>query len=450
MLDSDGILAVLPMGAGKTAAALTAIERLRRSGDLRRCIVLAPPRVAATVWHAEAAMWEHLTDLKVVPVAGPVEKRERLLTGDGHVFVVSVNNIRWLFDWLRDNRKNRHISPEWYFDLLVIDEVSRLRDPKGSWSKEARRNAVRFRRVWGLTGTLRPNGWIDVWAPVEIVSGSTSKFGRSFFKWRAAHFAQTDYQGYKWEVRDDTSLRFIEREVNYWSLRLDEADLPETAGLRTIDHAFEPPEYMMVPYRQMQKELLARLETISKDSTVVQVAAANLAVATIKLSQITSGFLYEGGAATGTPRTVHKIASERRFAFDEVLRKIDYANAVVAYNFKETLQLLKTRYGAVDVREDGAVERWNAGEIKMLAIHPASAAHGLNLQHGGHHLIWYEGTWSAELYAQAIKRLDRPGQTQTVYVHRLIARGTVDELQVLRVEGKIADQDAAIRALGVV
>jgi superfamily II DNA or RNA helicase len=217
--NAAGVQVVLGMGGGKTAAALTAIADLLAEGSIRGALVLAPKRVAETVWPAEPGKWEHLRDvIHLVGVFGPPAKRQAALEQPGNVYVVGLENVIWLLDELRDLQRRCPERYEVLTDLLVIDELSKLKDPRGVMSKALRKaTKTMFRSVWGLTGTPRPNDWQDVWAPLQIISGGEA-FTGGFDDWLWTHFLpKVDYAraGSRFVVG-----RCAPRPCRCWSVRL--------------------------------------------------------------------------------------------------------------------------------------------------------------------------------------------------------------------------------------
>jgi SNF2 family DNA or RNA helicase len=427
---------VAPMGYGKTAVAMTAIGELIVDGEISCALVVAPKRVAQLVWPKEKGEWTHLQKLRVVTVDGTPEQRlKKLFRTPGDIFVVGIDLIPWLCNLLKPLADDHPL-----FQLLVIDESSRLKNARGVWSKAMRKIAPRFKMRWGLTGTPRPNGYLDQFGPLSVITAD-KLWGRSYDRWREEHFMATDYQRRNWEIRQDHIPR-VEMDIRRYTATVDPSDLADVPELVVRDHWVELPEDIMDDYRRMERKLVAEIG----DDVVV---AANAGVSTIKLAQMVQGFLYN------EDKSALWIHDAKLDVLKDMIEKLDGAPALIAYEFQEDLARLRTvwpelRWLGAGTSDSQAAQNeadWNAGRLPLLALHPAAAGHGLNLQHGGHQLIWYGMTWSAELYDQTIKRIHRQGQKERCFIHRILARHTLDEAKVLRVEQKITSQEAFKRYL---
>ena len=446
---STGLQLVMAMGGGKSVSTLTAIVDLLAARTIRAAIIIAPVRVALATWPNEISSWEHTQHLDAVVLAGSPEKRLKLLKEQHDIYICSIDNLVWLIDALRKFAKT---DPRW--DMLVIDELSRFKSPRGERAKKLNRFVANFGAVIGLTGTPKPNGWEDQYMPLQLVSAGTAWNTSGFDAWRKAHFTQMDFHGYRWEVRQN-ALPYIRKVIDDWTLTIppDQAtDIPFNSG----------PEFdVIVPLTKAQKEDLASLEEelivelggegvdLLDDSEEV-VAALSQATASGKMAQICQGFLYQDG------ETVQTYGKAKLDALKDLLAGIDGENVMIAYHYRHDLETLRNLFGqdvptlGSNTSEDDAtrwINEWNEGKVPVLLFHPASAGHGLNLQHGGRRMIWYAMTWSPEMYAQACKRLARPGQTQPVYVHRLVADFWLERHRIQRVESKMADEADFIQTL---
>jgi hypothetical protein len=458
LYESDATQFVAPMGYGKTAVALTAIGELITDKIIRRALTIAPKRVAQLVWPQEQKLWRHLHDLRVKPITGgSLERAQKLMENDADVYVIGVDHVPWLVQLLRNVPAEHPV-----FDCLVIDELSRFKNPRGVWSKGMRAIASKFRIRWGLTGTPRPNGYIDQFAPLSIISANRL-WGKSFDPWREQHFIATDYQRYNWEIRPD-HVALLEKDIDLYTATVSDDDLEELPELVLRDHWVDLPEIVGVNYKQMEKKLAAEIEA----ETVV---AANMGVATVKLAQVVQGFLYgeqkQGhdphgvkealleGFRYGKYRQAHYLHGVKEALLEELVEDLSGDPVLIVYEFHEDLSRLRKKWPDLRWLGQGTTDRqardnkrdWNARQLPMLALHPAAAGHGLNLQHGGNQMIWYGMTWSAEMYEQTIKRFHRQGQKQRCFVHRILARDTIDEAKLLRVDQKLTEQEAFRRYL---
>lgn len=443
MKTSAGVVVVLGMGGGKTACALTAVSDLIDSGVIRAAIVIAPKRVALSTWPREIEQWEHLAHLSVGVMGGTLANRAAVLREKHDVYVCGIDNLPWLLDELKTLPSHPGL------DQLIIDELSRFKNPRGARAKTLNKFSTRFGAIWGLTGTPRPNGWEDLWMPLQIISKGLA-WGRPFDPWRTAYFEPLDYHGRKWRVREIT-LPLLQRTVDAWSVTI--------APSETVDVPFvSGPDFdIIVPLSpaakgdadSMERELMIAL---GREGTLADVdpgddavvVALSQAVASGKLSQIMQGYLYREGEA------VQHYDANKSDALVDFVADLDGEPLIICYWYQEDLAMLQELWpgmphlgaGVSDKKADQTIEDWNAGRLPLLALHPASAGHGLNLQFGGSRMLWYSMPWSPELYAQTVKRLARPGQTKPVFVHRMLADHPYEQLRLRRVEEKIdAEQE---------
>lgn len=455
LYESNATQFVAPMGFGKTAVAMTAIGELIIDEVIDCALVIAPKRVAQLVWPNEQKLWKHLQFLRVKPIIGlPWKRQQDLLHGaamsHADIFVVGVDNVPWLVSVLRTTPRDHPI-----FQCLVIDELSRFKNPRGVWSKEMRKIAGLFRIKWGLTGTPRPNGIIDQFAPLSIISANTL-WSRSFDKWRNENFYATDYQRYHWAVQPGRIAQ-LEADISKFTVTVDVSDMPDLPELVVRDHFVELPRTVMKQYKEMETDLILDpvfdeiLDTGNFQGPIV--VAANMGVATIKMAQIVQGFVYSEEDETG--RVANYLHGAKEALLEELVEDLSGDPVLIVYEFQEDLERMKAKWpdlrwlgeGTTDAQAAENEQLWNMGLVPIMALHPASAGHGLNLQHGGHQMIFYGMTWSAELYDQTIKRFHRQGQKEHCFVHRILARDTIDEAKVIRVENKISAQEAFKRYL---
>lgn len=438
---STGLQLVVGMGGGKTICSLTAIVDLLAERIIRSAIILAPVRVALTTWPNEISSWKHTQHLDYVVLAGTPAKRLKLLKEQHEVYICSIDNLVWLIDALRKFAKD---DPRW--DMLVIDELSRMKSARGERAKKLNRFSERFDAVIGLTGTPRPNGWHEQWMPLNIVSGGEA-WGTGYDGWLEEHFKAIDFQKRQWEIRPEHIER-VQKVIDDWSMTIphDEAtDIPFNFGSEQ-DVLVPLTKAQKTDLDSLEKELLVELGIDGADlldpseEVLVALSQAN---ASGKMSQICQGFLYKDG------ETLQTYGKAKLDALNDLLEGANGENVMIAYHYRHDLETLRARFGqdvptlGSDTSEEQAAEwinAWNRGEVPVLLFHPASAGHGLNLQHGGRRMIWYCATWSPELFAQACKRLARPGQKDPVFVHRILADHWYEHRRVQRVESKMADE----------
>ena len=454
--ERDAAFLMAPLGAGKGAAALTAFAELVRDGHRRHALVIAPKLVAETVWPQEVAAWPHLQYLRVVVLNGGPESRRALLRGAAtrDVTVIGINLIPWLVNELASMADDDPL-----FDMLVIDETSRLKNPTGKWSRALLKVAGRFKTRWGLTGTPRPNSSMDLFMPAAIVTDG-ALWGRAFIPWQKQHFRPVDYFEREWVARPGAEER-IATDFGTIAMTVADADMPDLPPVNVVVASVELPDEAMAAYKTMQRQLFAAVEehaaATGEEVEEHTIEAVSPMVATGKCAQLANGFLYDEG--NETPVTIHSIKINW---LRELVESLDGEPLLIAYEFIEDLRTIKRelRYIRHDIEDvpalgDGTSAReakklvaaWNAGELPLLAFHPASAGHGVNLQHGGSRMAWLSPSWSAELTEQAIARIYRPGQTRHVTIHVCVAAGTVDEMKRDRVIGKMSAQEAFRRHL---
>lgn len=417
----------LDMGLGKTSVTLTAIARMMDDFEIGKVLVIAPLNVARTVWSEEAAKWDHTKHLRVSKVLGSNERvRMEALQQTADIYVINRENVAWLVGKL---------GRKWPFDMVVIDELSSFKSQKSERFKALRRVLPKVRRLVGLTGTPTPNGLLDLWAQIYLLDQG-ERLGRTMTTYRNTFFDAGSRNGhivFEWKLKP-----FAEEAIYQ---KLDGL----CVSMKSANHLTLPEcVYNIVPvqlsaemmwYRQMKKEQVVELG--GKDIT-----AANAAAMTGKLLQITGGAIYDDA---------HGVEICGRMKLDmleEIIESAQGKPVLVFYQFRHELPRLLERFPkAVALKDAKDVERWNEGKIPVLLAHPASAGHGLNLQQGGHIAVWYTLTWNLEHYQQANKRLHRQGQKETVIIHHLVAKGTIDEKIMRVLEGKASVQDAVMEVL---
>jgi SNF2-related domain len=438
LYERDAACLVAPLGAGKGAAALTALAELIRDRHRRHTLVIAPKLVATTVWPQEIASWPHLAHLKIAVLDGsPERRRARLATAPAReVTVIGVDLVPWLV------RELAAVADEHpLFDVLIVDETSRLKDPSGKRARALLKVAGRFKTRWGLTGTPRPNSSRDLFMPAAIITDG-ALWGRAFVPWQKRFFRPRDPFGREWVALPGAEDR-IAADFGTVAMTVADEDMPDLPPLNVVVTPLKLPDAVMATYKGMARELFAEVEGRS-------IEAASSLIATGKLAQLANGFLYDVGA--DDPVHVHDLKIDW---LRELVESLDGEPLLIAYEFIEDLRTIRRAFGAVPAlggptpaREAAQlIAAWNAGALPLLAFHPAAAGHGINLQFGGSRIAWIAPSWSAELTEQSIARIYRPGQTQHVTIHVCVATGTVDEMKRDRVIGKMSAQDAFRRHL---
>jgi hypothetical protein len=417
LLNTPRSMVLAPVGAGKTAMTLTAIERALSTGAARRVLVLAPKRVVTDVWPVEAPKWAPSLTLAVA-IGSPGE-RLAALASDAQVVVTNYDNLQWL----AKQRLN--------FDAIVFDELTRLKNPSGARFKALEKVIEPMKIRWGLTGSFTSNGLEDVFGQCKIVDQTL--LGRSKGAFLQQYFYCVNREHQEWTPVPG-SLEKVMARIKPATFLLDPGDysdtLPPLHTVPVVTQLFD-----RAPYDAMKKNFVA----IFPDSRAL---AINAATVTGKLQQMASGFVY---GDTGT----EWFSNHKLVRLDELLEENQYAPTIIVYNYQAELATLKARYGAraVTLEDDRAIERWNAGKVELLLLHPRSAGHGLNLQHGGCKMVFLSLPWSLELYEQTIGRLHRSGQKHAVWCYVFMAEQTIDEKIWAALADKRSVSDIAQEAL---
>lgn len=423
---------LLPMGLGKTAPTLFAIEELMHDHfEILKVLVIAPPRVAMSTWSDEIDKWDglHLTYSKVV---GPnKKKRIEALNQEADIYLVNNENLVWLIDYLREQGK------EWPFDMVVIDEWSKYKSSKTRGFRALKKIMPLTTRFVGLTGTPNPNGYTDLWSQMYLLDAG-KRLSETLTAFRERFFVPGRRNGhvvYEWFLRDGAKDS-IDKKMSDVCFSLSTEDwitLPE----RT-DHIVEVElsESVMKKYKQFERDSILPL---TDDNAIVGVSAG---VVTNKLLQFSNGAIYD------EDKNVVHIHDEKLDALDELLDQANGQPVLVFYSFQHDYDRIKARHPEaqkLDNEED--LKKWNAGKIPLLVCHPASIGHGLNMQSGGNIIVWFGLTWSLELYLQANARLHRQGQQSKVFVYHIVAKGTVDNHVMKSLETKNMTQQSLLEAL---
>lgn len=434
----------LDMGLGKTVVTLTVLNRLiYEEFALNRALVIAPKRVAEDTWSREAGKWDHLRGLRVVKVLGTAAQRAAALAQDGDVYVINRENVVWLVETLGAN---------WPFDGIVIDELSSFKSARAKRWKALRRVAGMATYVYGLTGTPAPNGYIDLWPEIYLLDRG-DRLGRTLGAFRDTYFSPGAHKGhvvYEWRLKPGAKER-IDAKLSDLCLSMSKADwldLPAciyntvevqlSAEARAIYDRFKA-EKILPLLHGAEGLRLAEDTGENYDAAVIGDMAATVSG---KLLQMANGAVYDEDGA------VFHIHDEKLDALEEIAEANPNQPLLVFYAYRHDLTRIQERFPkAVKLRDSETIRDWNAGRIPMLLCSPASAGHGLNLQEGGHIIVWFGLPWSLELYQQANDRLHRMGQTQAVIVHLIVARGTYDERVVDVLAGKEATQKGLLDAL---
>ena len=419
----------LDMGLGKTVITLTAIQNLiYDSFEVRKVLIVAPWKVAESTWQDEAKKWEHL-DLKFSTVLGNVRQREAALQKEADCYVINRENVVWLCLYYKFQLP---------FDMLVIDESSSFKNPMAKRFRALRKCRGCFRRTVILTGTPAPNTLIDLWSQIYLLDGGAA-LGKTLGGYRDRYFVPDKMNGhivYRYKLKNDQAEKDIHDAIAPLCMSLKAEDYIRLPKRMDNVIRIELPEKAKKVYEKMAEELV--LGVGEPD----EITAVNAAALSNKLLQMANGRVYTD---EGKVVDIHMAKVE---ALQEIAEANEGKPILVFYAYKHDLEALEKKF-TLSKRLTGVEElrAWNAGKIPMLLAHPASTAYGLNLQTGGHIIVWYGLTWSLELYQQANARLYRQGQEKPVVIHHLVSKGTVDEQVMKALSTKAAGQDALMAAM---
>ena len=415
----------IDLGLGKTATALTAIADLIDEFDVKRVLVVAPLRVASKVWSDEAQKWSHLKHLRIRTAVGAQKNRISAVNDKkADVVTINVENLIWLEEILGRNNP---------FDMVVVDEASMFKSRATKRFKSLVRLSRSARRIVLMTGTPSPNSYADLWAPFYILDGGERLY-RTKGQFLNTFFTQLDRDGYKFGLKKGAA-EVIHTRIGDITMTMKTADYLKMPD--RFDHTVEVEldEAQRAVYEEMEKESIVELN----GSEVKAITAASLAN---KLMQFANGQVY------GEEKSVHQLHDSKMRALRTLIDEA-HEPVIVWYNFTSDRDAILREFPqAIALKKDlKVIDQWNRGEIPILVMHPASAGHGLNLQHGGRIMVWYGLNWSLELYQQACARLHRQGQTKPVLVYHLIAKGTIDEMVFGVLRRKDSTQESLLKAM---
>jgi SNF2 family DNA or RNA helicase len=431
LYEHDRAMVLAPVGAGKTMITLTAMDAMIKDGHVKRWLVVAPKRVCTDVWPIEAPKWSK--NLKLAIAVGTPKQRNDAFNSDANVIVINYDNLQWLADVCGVTGDNLLV------DGLVFDELTKLKNPSGARFKAFDKIIKGVPIRWGLTGSFTSNGLEDVFGQCKIID--LSLLGRSKGAFMQTYFVLINKEFGEWAPRVGSLAKVMDK-------------------IKPATFVLEPGEYKdkLPPLHvvEVRCDLSDRkpYEKMKADFVALGVAAINAGVVTGKLQQMASGFVYDTRKqASETPGKFDSTTTAVWFSphkfdrLEELLDENQHANTIIVYQYQEELAELKRRFNPTTLDDDRAIERWNAGQVRLLAVHPKSAGHGLNLQHGGCHMVFLSLPWSLELYEQTIGRLHRSGQAHAVWCYVMITNKTVDEKIFAALHDKRAVSDIAMEEL---
>ncbi|MBY4982327.1 DEAD/DEAH box helicase [Streptococcus suis] len=425
---------ILDMGMGKTATTLSAVNELMFDRfEVAKVLVIAPLRVANTVWSDEIEQWAELRHLRYSKIVGTPKQRKVALQKDADIYIVNRENLPWLVE---------QCSPYFKWDMVVIDELSSFKSWQSKRFKAFMAMRPYMKRIVGLTGTPSSNGLMDLFAEFKVIDGG-ERLGRFIGEFRSRYFEEGRRNGnivYEYIPMDYAECQIQDKisDITISMKALDYLDMPDLISTKKLVRMSEKEKEK---YSQFKKEyVLSELDGL-------EVTAANAASLTNKLVQLSNGAVYSDD------HTVVPLHEQKLDALEDILESANGETVLVAYWFKHDLariigrlEKLKVKSRVLKTEED--IREWNKGNVPVGLLHPAGAGHGLNLQKGGHHLVWFGLTWSLELYQQTNARLWRQGQeAETVVIQHIVTEGTIDEEILKALENKDAQQERLIEAV---
>ena len=415
----------LDMGLGKTASTLTVISDMLDGFTANKVLVVAPLRVANSVWRQETRLWEHLKHLRISVCTGSEKARRGALALDADVYVINRENMPWLVE---------NYGAKWAFDVVVIDESSSFKNASSKRFKALRKMLPHIDAMILLTGTPSPNGLLDLWAQMYLIDYG-ERLGRTLTGYKQRFF-EADYFGRKFDLRPGSADKLhglLSDKIVHMNAD-DYLDMPARIDLTVgVDL---PPE-VMSNYLDFERTMLAEIDGEEVEATTAAVLAN-------KLLQYANGALYTNAAGSWAEAHGAKLD-----ALAEIVEDNPGETMWVAYNYKSDLERLVKRFPQARVldKKQETIDAWNRGEIPMLLAHPASAGHGLNLQNGGALCVWFGLNWSLEYYQQFNARLHRQGQTRPVRIAHIVSNNTIDQRVLGVLQNKNATQKSLLDAL---
>ena len=416
---------MLECGLGKTITTLTAVSDLMYDYfEISKVLIIAPLRVGLSVWKQECDKWEQLKYLRCSIAIGSADEREKALKADADIYIINRENVEWLVN-------SGHID----FDMVVIDELSSFKSHQSKRFKALRKVRPKFDRIVGLTGTPAPNGLIDLWAEINLLDMG-ERLGRYITGFRDEYFKPDKRNGaivYSYKPLVNAEKRIYEKisDICISMKAADYIEMPER-----IDNVYEVEmnDKEMKLYRKLEKEMFLPFA----DGDIDAVNAASLSN---KLLQLANGAVYDEN------QNVKKIHNRKLEALEDLIEASNGKSILVYYGYKHDKDRIAEKFNIREIKTERDICDWNNGKIQIALAHPASCGHGLNLQKGGSTIIWFGLTWSLELYQQANARLYRQGQNNTVVVHHIVTKGTVDEDVMTALNDKDMGQASLMEAI---
>lgn len=425
IINNPACALMLDMGLGKTVITLTAIRILLFDYfEISKVLVIAPLRVAQDTWSKECEKWDHLKKLKISKILGSEKDRRSAVVNKADIYIINRENVEWLC-------KNYKFD----FDMVVIDELSSFKSSTAKRFKALRKVRPKVKRIVGLTGTPAPNSLMDLWSQINLIDMG-QRLGRFITNYRNEYFVpdkRNQQVVFSYKPREGSEEQIYNKisDICVSMKACDYLNMPER-----IDNIVEVQmsEKERKLYKKLEKEMLLPFAEGDID-------AVNAAALSNKLLQMANGAVYDEFKA------VKNIHNKKLEALEDLIEAANGKSVLIFYAYKHDKDRISQRFKVTEINTSEDITKWNKEEIPIAIAHPASTGHGLNLQAGGSIVIWFGLTWSLELYQQANARLWRQGQKETVVIHHIVTKGTVDEQVMRALEEKSAGQEALINAV---
>jgi len=430
-LDNPACGLFLEMGLGKTISTLTVIQELMFDRfETRKTLVIAPKRVAAYTWGAEIREWTHTCHLRTSKIMGTPQERIAAIKRPADIYLINRENLAWLIEHLDKGKA-------WDYDLVILDELSSFKNAGSKRFRALRKVRGKISRIIGLTGTPAPNGLLDLWPQIYLLDQG-QRLGQTITGYRSQYFTPAAMMGMivtKYALKKGADQE-IHNKIADICISMKAEDYLELQGRIDLIHPVYLNQALAERYTAFEEDAVMQIED-------QEITAVNAAAMTTKLLQFCSGAAY---SQEGRWAWIH---DEKLDALEDLYEAAVGNPVLVLYQYKHEAERIAARFPKAKLGLDSQadLDKWNRGEIEMLVVHPASVGHGLNLQQGGHQLIWFTLPWSLELYTQAVARLDRQGQTRMVTNTILATKDTVEADVALALTNKARTQAKLMEAV---
>ena len=417
----------LDCGLGKTITTLTAINELMYdSFEIGKVLIIAPLRVAQSTWKEEIEKWDHLNLLRYSIAVGDEKERLKALKQNSDIYIINRENVDWLVT---------KSGIDFNFNMLIIDELSSFKSHTSKRFKSLLKIRPYFERVVGLTGTPSSNGLMDLWAEFRVLDLG-ERLGRYITHYRNEYFLPDKRNGaviFSYKPQPNAEER-IYRRLSDMTISMKSTEYLKMPELILNELEINLDEEDQTKYKKFKKEMVMTIQEKEID-------AINTASLSNKLIQLANGSIYD------EDKKFYEVHNKKLDKLEEIIESANGKPVLVAYWFKADKERIEKRFKVREIKTADDIKQWNKGMIDLALIHPASAGHGLNLQSGGSTLVWFSLTWSLELYQQTNARLYRQGQKDTVVIHHLITKNTIDEDIMKSLKRKDKTQEALMRAV---